>query len=76
MPLKKKRKIGVIQKEKNIKYFCTIKKIIFFWYNIKMLEITIVNWFIKCNIERIIDPNNCEHFWINRRDLEIEIKRN
>ena len=24
----------------------------------------------------MIDPNNCEHFWINRRDLEIEIKRN
>ena len=34
-------------------------------YNIRMLEITIVN-----------DPKNNQYFWINRRDLEIETKCN
>ena len=40
-----------------------------------MLEITIDNCH-KCDLETIIDPNNSQYFWINRRDLEIETKRN
>ena len=40
-----------------------------------MLEITIDNCH-KCYLETIIDPNNSEDFWINRRDLKIESKRN
>ena len=40
-----------------------------------MLEITIDNC-QKCDLETIIDPNNSQYFWINRRDLEIESKRN
>ena len=36
-----------------------------------MLEITIGNCY-KCDLETINDPNNCQYFWINRRDLEIE----
>ena len=40
-----------------------------------MLEITIDNCH-KCDIETINDPNNSQYFWINRRDLEIETKRN
>ena len=40
-----------------------------------MLEITIDNC-NKCDLETISDPNNCQYFWINRRDLEIETKRN
>ena len=40
-----------------------------------MLEITIGNCH-KCDLETIIDPNNSQYFWINRRDLEIETKRN
>ena len=40
-----------------------------------MLEITIDNH-NKCHLETIIDPNNSQDFWINRRDLEIETKRN
>ena len=39
-----------------------------------MLEITIDNCY-KCDLETIIDPNNSQYFWINRRDLEIESKR-
>ena len=39
-----------------------------------MLEITIGNCH-KCDLETIIDPNNSQYFWINRRDLEIETKR-
>ena len=38
-----------------------------------MLEITIDNCY-KCDLETIIDPNNSQYFWINRRDLEIESK--
>ena len=38
-----------------------------------MLEITIDNC-NKCDLETIIDPNNSQYFWINRRDLEIESK--
>ena len=30
----------------------------------------------KCDMETINDPNNSQYFWINRRDLEIESKRN
>ena len=40
-----------------------------------MLEITIDNCF-KCDVEAINDPNNSQYFWINRRDLETETKRN
>ena len=38
-----------------------------------MLEIIIDNCH-KCDIETINDPNNSQHFWINRRDLKIESK--
>ena len=40
-----------------------------------MLEITIDNCH-KCGLETTIDPNKSQDFWINRRDLEIESKRN
>ena len=40
-----------------------------------MLEITIDNCY-KCDLEKINDPNNCQYFWINGRDLEVETKRN
>ena len=40
-----------------------------------MLEITIDNCY-KCDLETINDPYNGQYFWINRRDLEIETKRN
>ena len=40
-----------------------------------MLEITISNCY-KSDLETINDPNNRQYFWINRRDLEIETKRN
>ena len=40
-----------------------------------MLEITIENCY-KCDLETITDPNNGQYFWINRRDLEFESKRN
>ena len=40
-----------------------------------MLEITIENCY-KCDLETINDPNNSQFFWINKRDLEIESKRN
>ena len=40
-----------------------------------MLEITINNC-NKCDLETINDANNSQKFWINRRDLEIETKRN
>ena len=39
-----------------------------------IIEITIDNCH-KCDLKTIIDPNNSQYFWINRRDLEIEIKR-
>ena len=40
-----------------------------------MLEITIGSCY-KCDLETINHPNNSQYFWINRRDLEIETKRN
>ena len=40
-----------------------------------MLELTIDNCY-KCDLEIINDPNNIQYFWINRRDFEIETKRN
>ena len=40
-----------------------------------MLEITIDNCY-KCDLETINDPNNSQYFSINKRDLEIETKRN
>ena len=40
-----------------------------------MLEITVDNCY-KCDLETINDPNNSQYFWIDRRDLEIESKRN
>ena len=41
-------------------------------YNTRILERTID----KCDLETINDPNDSQYFWINRRDLEIETKRN
>ena len=52
-----------------------LKKYFFCGYNIRMLEIPIDNCY-KCDLETINDPNNSQYFWINRRDLEIETKRN
>ena len=40
-----------------------------------MLEITVDNCY-KYDLEKIKDPSNSQYFWINRRDLEIETKRN
>ena len=40
-----------------------------------MIKITIDNCH-QCNLETTNDSNNSQHFWINRRDLEIESKRN
>ena len=40
-----------------------------------MLEITIDNCH-KGDLETIIDPNNSQYFWINKRDLEIESEHN
>ena len=40
-----------------------------------MLEITVDNC-EKCDLETMIDLNNNQYFWVNRRDLEIESKRN
>ena len=59
--------------EKLLNNSCRKKK--FFLHNIRMLKITIDNC-QKRNLETIIDPNNSQYFWINRRDLEIETKRN
>ena len=55
--------------------FCVIKKIFFSGYNIRILDKTIDNC-QKWDLETIIDSNNSQYFWINRRDLEIESKRN
>ena len=40
-----------------------------------MLETTRDNCY-KCDLETINDPDNSQYFWINRRDLKIETKRN
>ena len=40
-----------------------------------MLEITIDNC-QKCDLETVNDPNNSQYFWIHRKYLEIETKRN
>ena len=40
-----------------------------------MLEITIENC-NKWDLEAVIDPNNSQYSWINRRDLDIETKGN
>ena len=40
-----------------------------------MLQIKIDNCH-KPELKAINDPNNNQHFWINRRDLESETKRN
>ena len=53
----------------------SLKTIFFSRHNIKTLKITIDNCH-KCDLEKIIDPNNNQYFWVNRRDLEIESKRN
>ena len=47
------------------------KKIFFFLVYIKMLEITRKNCY-KCDLETIIDPNDSQYFWVNRKDLEVE----
>ena len=36
-----------------------------------MLEITRKNCY-KCDLETIIDPNDSQYFWVNRKDLEVE----
>ena len=42
-----------------------------------MLEITqAIDNCKKCDLETTNDPDDSQYFWINRRDLEIEIKRN
>ena len=57
-------------------FYIIVKKIYFFSrHNIKFLEITIDNYY-KLNLETIIDRNNSQYFWINRRDLEIESRSN
>ena len=59
-----------------MEYFVSLKKNFFFSrHNIKMLELTIDNCH-KRDLEIFIDQNNSQYFWINRRDLEIESKRN
>ena len=40
-----------------------------------MLEIAIDHCYI-CDLETINDRNNSKYFWINRRNFEIETKRN
>ena len=40
-----------------------------------MLEITIDNCY-KCDLETVNHPNNSQYFWINKREFEIETKRN
>ena len=40
-----------------------------------MLQITIDNCY-KYDLETTNDPNNSQYLWINRRDLEIETRRN
>ena len=40
-----------------------------------MLEITIDNCY-KYDLETTNDPNNSQYLWINRRDFEIETRRN
>ena len=40
-----------------------------------MLEITTDNC-QKCDLQTIIDPNNTQYLYVNRRDLVIESKRN
>ena len=67
--------LGIIWKWNTIEDFVLLEKYFFSRYNIKILEITINNCY-KCDLETIIDPNNSQYFWINRRDLEIESKRN
>ena len=54
--------------QKNIYFFCSR-------CNIKMSEIRIDKC-QKCDLETIIDPNNSQYYWVNRRDLEIGSKRN
>ena len=51
------------------------KKNCFPGHNIRMLEIAIDNC-QKCNLETIIDPNDSQYFWVNRRDSKIENKHN
>ena len=40
-----------------------------------MLEITIGNC-QKRDLETVIDPNNSQYFWVNRKKLETESRRN
>ena len=58
-----------------LRIFCINKTFFFSGYNVRILEITIENCY-KCDLETINDPNNSQYFWINRRDFEIETKRN
>ena len=74
--INKKRKFSGYNIKSEILYrvFCINKKKNS-GYNIRMLEITIDSRY-KCDLETINYPNNSQDFWINRRDLEIETKRN
>ena len=47
------------------------KNVYNFLVYIKILEITRKNCY-KCNLETIIDPNDSQYFWVNRKDLEVE----
>ena len=56
-------------------YVINFWSFLFLGHNITILEITIGNCY-KCDLETIIDPNNSQHFWIIRSDLEIESRPN
>ena len=66
--------LAFIKKRNTIEYFVEIKKY-FSGYNVRMLEIAIDSSY-KFDLETINDPINSQYFWIIRRDLEFETKRN
>ena len=68
-------RIYIFANNNTIEYFVLLTKYFFSGYNIRMLEITIDNCY-KCDLETINDLNNSQYFWVNRRDSEIETKRN
>ena len=58
----------IYKKQNIIEYFGGGGRGVGCGYNIKMLEITLDNCY-KCDLES-------QYLWINRRDFEIETKRN
>ena len=66
--------LAFIKKRNTIEYFVEIKKY-FSGYNVRMLEIAIDSSY-RFDLETINDPINSQYFWIIRRDLEFETKRN